>query len=156
MFKFFSSYVPIKRVNGNVEISSWGPGSSSLSNTLFRSITAAPSNRVKIKDVVTPLLVIDCDPLFCQNKSMANIVRQILWHVLNPKLSNTDGILLYIDGLVQERRNSIANALEFGVDCTNPSICWWHCKDWFELVCEMYYECPLKLVLVSCRSCGAN
>ena len=27
---------------------------------------------------------------------------------------------LYIDGLVQERRNSIANALELRLSCTNP------------------------------------
>ena len=30
----------------------------------------------------------------------------------------------YIDGLVQERHNSIANALELRLSCTNPSI--WH------------------------------
>ena len=30
----------------------------------------------------------------------------------------------YIDGLVQERHNSIANALELCLSCTNPSI--WH------------------------------
>ena len=29
---------------------------------------------------------------------------------------------VYIDGLVQERRNSIANALELHLSCTNPSI----------------------------------
>ena len=28
----------------------------------------------------------------------------------------------YIDGLVQERRNSIANALELHLSCTNPSM----------------------------------
>ena len=28
-----------------------------------------------------------------------------------------------IDGLVQERRNSIANALELRLCCSNPSIC---------------------------------
>ena len=28
----------------------------------------------------------------------------------------------YIDGLVQEKRNSIANALEICLSCTNPSI----------------------------------
>ena len=31
--------------------------------------------------------------------------------------------LYHIDGLVQERRNSIANALEVHLSCTNPSIC---------------------------------
>ena len=29
----------------------------------------------------------------------------------------------YFDGLVQERPNSIANALELCLSCTNPSIC---------------------------------
>ena len=33
--------------------------------------------------------------------------------------------MAYIDGLVQERRNSIANALELRLSCTNPSI-WPH------------------------------
>ena len=33
---------------------------------------------------------------------------------------------LYIDGLGQERRNSIANALELHLSCTNPSICAHH------------------------------
>ena len=28
----------------------------------------------------------------------------------------------YVDGLVQERRNSIANALELCLSCTNPSV----------------------------------
>ena len=31
-------------------------------------------------------------------------------------------ILSYIDGLVQERRNSIAKALGLRLSCTNPSI----------------------------------
>ena len=29
----------------------------------------------------------------------------------------------YIDGLVQERRNSIADAMELRLSCTNPSMC---------------------------------
>ena len=40
-------------------------------------------------------------------------------------LSVTDSITcisLHFDGLVQERRNSIANALELGLSCTNPSV----------------------------------
>ena len=32
-------------------------------------------------------------------------------------------LLLLIDGLVQERCNSIANALELPLSCTNPSYC---------------------------------
>ena len=35
---------------------------------------------------------------------------------------------LYIDGLVQERCNYIANALELGLSCTNPSI-WYMVRD---------------------------
>ena len=31
---------------------------------------------------------------------------------------------LHIDGFVQERCNSIANALELRLSCTNPSLCW--------------------------------
>ena len=31
-------------------------------------------------------------------------------------------MVCHIDGLVQERRNSIANALELRLSCTNPSI----------------------------------
>ena len=31
----------------------------------------------------------------------------------------------YVDGLVQERRNFIANALELYLSCTNPSMWWW-------------------------------
>ena len=32
-------------------------------------------------------------------------------------------IVPYFDALVKERRNSIANALELRLSCTNPSIC---------------------------------
>ena len=38
----------------------------------------------------------------------------------------------YIDGLVQERHNSIANALELRLSCTNPSI--WTCQK-----CGLFY-----------------
>ena len=43
----------------------------------------------------------------------------------------------HIDGLVQERRNSIANALELRLSCTNPSICWnerGHKKNMFRFI----------------------
>ena len=32
-------------------------------------------------------------------------------------------LMYYIDGLVQERHNYIANALELRLSCTNPSVC---------------------------------
>ena len=40
---------------------------------------------------------------------------------------------MHIDGLVQERRNSIANALELRLSCTNPSI--WPSS----VLCEEHY-----------------
>ena len=54
------------------------------------------------------------------------------WRQYLPGLKMIDCIALlsharrycrYIDWLVQERRNSIANALELRLPCTNPSIC---------------------------------
>ena len=35
----------------------------------------------------------------------------------------------HIDGLVQERCNSTANALELRLSCTNPSISSWYCRE---------------------------
>ena len=58
---------------------------------------------------------------------MSILVQVMSWHQTGDKplqesimtqLTNT-----YIDGLVQERRNSIANALDLRLSCTNPSIC---------------------------------
>ena len=37
-------------------------------------------------------------------------------------LNNVNLLLVHIDGLVQERRNSIVSALELRLSCTNPSI----------------------------------
>ena len=39
-------------------------------------------------------------------------------------------VIIQLDGLVQERRNSIANALELRLYCTNPSICKWVKVTW--------------------------
>ena len=38
-------------------------------------------------------------------------------------MGNVVYIYIYIHGLVQKRRNSIANALELRLSCTSPSIC---------------------------------
>ena len=42
------------------------------------------------------------------------------------KVNNTriDNDLYDVDGLVQEKRNSIVNALKLGFSCTNPSMYW--------------------------------
>ena len=59
----------------------------------------------------------------------------------------------YIDGLVQERRNSIANIMELHLSCTNLSISrlYWHAK------CIWYPELPpihLKLLPIIPRVAG--
>ena len=36
-------------------------------------------------------------------------------------LTHCSIVMIYIDGLVQERRNSIVDALELRLSCTNPS-----------------------------------
>ena len=38
-------------------------------------------------------------------------------------------VVAYVDGLVLQRRNSIANALELRLCCTNPSMYWVHTTD---------------------------
>ena len=45
-------------------------------------------------------------------------LRKVWWNSLKFYIE-----YIYIDGLVQERRNSIANALELRISCSNPSIC---------------------------------
>ena len=48
-----------------------------------------------------------------------------------------------IDSLVQESRNSIANALELRLSCTNPSICCGDLTDqkwWDSLLTQSYIE----------------
>ena len=51
---------------------------------------------------------------------------EILWVYMVPpgalSLENPKSLRDNIDRLVQERRNSIANALELRLSCTNPSI----------------------------------
>ena len=43
----------------------------------------------------------------------------------------------HVDGLVQERRNSIANALELHLSCTNPWMCWLDLSNIINLCSEM-------------------
>ena len=47
--------------------------------------------------------------------------------------------ILYIDGLMQERRNSSALAMELRLSCTNPLICPSH-------VCVQYTVCEVILI----------
>ena len=56
-------------------------------------------------------------------------------------LSNSIGIIYYtrdwqayIDELVQERRNSIANALDLRLSCIIPPICCWKFGDIFDVI----------------------
>ena len=47
--------------------------------------------------------------------------------------------LFYIDGLVQERRNSIAKALELRLSCTNPSM-WYGAKHIGDMIYNMLFQ----------------
>ena len=56
---------------------------------------------------------------------LMNITHKII-HSISYKdicITSSDQLEGQIDGLVQERRNSIANALELRLSCTNPSQC---------------------------------
>ena len=53
----------------------------------------------------------------CHQKSISLHVKGI-WII-----SSTGFLCSHFDGLVQERRNSIANTLELRLSCTNPLIC---------------------------------
>ena len=52
-------------------------------------------------------------------------LRHVLWAMIHSTSCVAD---MYIDGLVQERRNSSALAMELRLSCTNPSICNWLTK----------------------------
>ena len=52
----------------------------------------------------------------------------------------------YLDGLVQERRNSIANVLELRFSCTNPSS--WLCPDSCSLQAHIGHEVNLYVLHV--------
>ena len=47
--------------------------------------------------------------------------------IISVENTNMDfDVFLHVDGLMQERCNSIAKALELYLSCTNPSLsCWW-------------------------------
>ena len=56
------------------------------------------------------------------NQVAGDLFMVLMWHHFD--------INKHTDGLVQERRNSIANALELHLSCTNPSI-WYMCTQVF-------------------------
>ena len=61
------------------------------------------------------------DIFFCSSRISATVNNRV--HV------SADGRLPHFDGVVKERRNSIANALELCLSCTNPLI-------WFSDICR--------------------
>ena len=59
----------------------------------------------------------------------------------------------FVDGLMQERRNSIANALELRLSCTNPSMCqvvtlWYRAPE--VLLGSPRYSCPIDIWSIGC------
>ena len=54
--------------------------------------------------------------IFIEESEFENVVCENVSHFVSAS------VCWYINGLVQERHNSIANALELRLSCTNPSI----------------------------------
>ena len=53
--------------------------------------------------------------------------------------------LSYIDGLVQERRNSSVLAMELRLSCTNPSICSVECVSKNNSILSIIFLCYMGL-----------
>ena len=51
------------------------------------------------------------------------------WYTLEIPQIKSAWLGLILNGLIQERRNSIANTLELRLSCTNPSYCSWSSAD---------------------------
>ena len=68
-----------------------------------------------------PQLIRECDIMKCGlDWSDTTVIKQYIVYISD---------WFYINGLVQERSYSIANALELCLSCTNPSMCGWYwCK----------------------------
>ena len=56
-----------------------------------------------------------------QNTDRGSFTLTIQQVKLQPKFNPSSVCMVYIEGLMQERRNPIANALELRLSCTNPS-----------------------------------
>ena len=80
--------------------------------------------------------------------SYAKLVQVMAWchlrHCVRKSIPNTKSILHFtnINGLVQERYNSSALAMELCLSCTNPSICSIHYKyQWMKDKVQKFYIC---------------
>ena len=62
--------------------------------------------------------------LICQTGKLAAMESEA-YEYTTRAFNDTDKIRAYFDGFKQERHNSITNALELRLSCTNPSI--YHC-----------------------------
>ena len=94
-----------------------------------------PTNRFRFRQVILPWFLYDNVKINIATYNPIRIHKWLRWwnwisliqqsHRTNVITDHVLFILIshhYIDGLVQERRNSIANALELRLSCTNPSI----------------------------------
>ena len=66
--------------------------------------------------------------------------------------AKTNTMCFHLDGLVQEGRNSIANALEPSTSCTTPSIWTWHTEQKSVLYCSCDHGHSQPNTLVGCGS----
>ena len=78
--------------------------------------------------------------IYCISISYDKVKHFTVWYILFQLT-----YLSYIDGLVQERHNSIANALELRLSCTDPSILTW--KLWNTLIMVNYHSDIQKYIL---------
>ena len=84
-----------------------------MANVVFSTF---PADGLALLDAWTCAAASILLPCSVQNFEMIRQLQWMLWTTDISKISS------YFDGLVQERRNSIANALELRLSYTNPSI----------------------------------
>ena len=92
-----------------------------------------------------------CQGMYCGTKMSCNMytcIHMLYYIIYYTNMSTTNKIIpqnsrYYINGLVQERCNSSALAMELRLSCINPSICnmiyilsWPMCHDWYYIITE--------------------
>ena len=82
-------------------------------------ILISRERRAILYDLIRSAMILYTFPI---TKHTSFIVRCLLTQLILKSLSPDIKVARHIDWLVQERRNSIANALELRLSCTNPSI----------------------------------
>ena len=110
-----------------------------------------PLKQISMKHKITTISYKEIDSNKCHLQNYGHCVSTMCWHSDEVKICQENWVKLYpqpsdalgnagrqiitwyqehmghVDGFIQERRNSIANALELRLSCINPSMCsWWY------------------------------